>query len=115
MSVATTAYPAGITAFPAAKVESCLRNELLQAVEAAATLKGIRMLPGSAGRSAMSIQIDSLVVVELLCAVEPILNLELPDSVVRAGGYRSINEAVGHLMPRIEKEWQKHKGKGCRK
>lgn len=115
MSVATTTKPAGIATFPATRIEACLRDELLHAVESAASLKGIQMPSSLEAQSSMSIQIDSLVVVELLCAVEPILDFELKDSVVQAGGYRSIDEAMVHLMPRIEKEWRKHKGKGGKK
>jgi hypothetical protein len=115
MSVATATKTAIPAAFPAGEVEACLRSELLHAVTSAATLKGIQIPGDGAAQSAMPIQIDSLVVVELLCAVDPILKLELKDSVVRAGGYHSVNEALVHLMPRIEKEWQKRKGKGGNK
>jgi hypothetical protein len=50
------------------------------------------------------------VVVDILCAVEPIVVFELPDSVVRAGGYRSVENVLGQLLPRIEKLWMKRKG-----
>ncbi|MGB8275955.1 MAG: hypothetical protein WCF16_11895 [Alphaproteobacteria bacterium] len=115
MSIATTTKPASIAAFPAAEVEACLRVELLHAVESAAALKGEQMPSGLEAQLTMPTQIDSLVVVELLFAVEPIVDFALKDTVVRAGGYRSIIEAVGHLIPRIEKEWQKHKSKGGKK
>jgi hypothetical protein len=64
--------------------------------------------PGQIEKAA--VQVDSLVVVSILCAVEPIVGFELPDSVVRAGGYVSVESALGHLLPRIEKEWMKRKG-----
>jgi hypothetical protein len=64
--------------------------------------------PGQIAKAA--VQVDSLVVVSILCAVEPIVGFELPDSVVRAGGYASVESALGHLLPRIEKEWMKRKG-----
>ena len=115
MPIETIAAPAGITAFPSAKVEACLRNDLLQSVASDASLKGIRFPADAPAQSATSIHIDSLVVVELLCGVEPILGFELSDSVVRAGGYSSINQAIEHLMPRIEKTWQKHESKGRKK
>jgi hypothetical protein len=54
--------------------------------------------------------VDSLVVVSILCAVEPIVGFELPESVVRAGGYTSVDSALGQLLPRLEKEWMKKKG-----
>ena len=48
-------------------------------------------------------------VVAILCAVEPIVGFELSESVVRAGGYTSIDNALGQLLPRLEKEWTKKK------
>jgi hypothetical protein len=54
-------------------------------------------------------------VVSLLTAVEPVLGMKLQDSVVKAGGYTSVNHAMERLMPRIEKAWEKHKSKGGKK
>jgi hypothetical protein len=102
--------------FPATAVETRLREELLHSVESIAAIHGVAMPAGMAQQSSMSIQIDSLVVVELLCGVETLLGgATLKDHVVKAGGYGSINEAVGHLMPRIEKEWTKHQNKAGKK
>jgi hypothetical protein len=56
------------------------------------------------------VDVDSLVVVSLLCTVEPHIGFELPESVVRTGGYKSVDAAVEHLLPRIEAEWKKRKG-----
>jgi hypothetical protein len=49
-------------------------------------------------------------IVAILCAIEPIVGFELPESLVRTGGYRSVVTALDHLLPRIEKEWMKKKG-----
>jgi hypothetical protein len=57
-----------------------------------------------------AVEIDSLVVVSILCAVEPILGFDLPESLVRAGGYASVHGALEHLLPRIEKQWTKQNG-----
>jgi hypothetical protein len=111
MPVSTTA-PQAVTAFPKAAVEARLRGELLKSVIADASLRGIALPAAASAQSGISIQIDSLVVVSLLCAVEPILGFELKDSVVRPGGYSSINQAIDQVMPRIEKHWQKHRKGG---
>ena len=104
-----TAYPAAAT-FPVAAVEQCLRDELIETVKAEAMVRGV-VLPAAAAQVAKSpFQVDSLVVVSILCAVEPIVGFELPDSVVRAGGYTSVEGALEHLLPRIEKQWIKRKG-----
>jgi len=97
-------------AFPAAQVEACLRDELLDAAATEAELHGTPWPAEVVAKSAVSIHLDSLVVVEILCAVEPVLGFELREGVVRAGGYLSVDQAIGQLMPRIEQEWQKRKG-----
>ena len=54
--------------------------------------------------------LDSLAVVDILCALDELVGFDLPDRVVRVGGYESIGEALEHLMPQIEKEWRKRYG-----
>jgi len=93
-----------------AAVESCLRVELLEAVESEASVKGIALPSAAADKAAAAVSIDSLVAVTILCAVEPIVGFELPDRVVRAGGYASVEKAVEHLLPGIEKQWAERKG-----
>lgn len=96
--------------FPRAAVEAGLQQELLEAIKNEALIRGITLpaVPGQMAKAAF--QVDSLVVVSILCTVEPIVGFELPDSVVRAGGYTSVEVALLHLLPRIEKEWMKKKG-----
>lgn len=99
-----------IATFPVAAVETCLRGELIEAIKAEASIKGIS-LPTSPGQIAKTaFQVDLLVVVSILCAVEPVVGFELPESVVRAGGYVSVESALEHLLPRIEAQWIKRKG-----
>jgi acyl carrier protein len=98
-------------AFPDAEVEACLAAELIEAAKSEAEIKEIDLPQTTAGLRAMQIAIDSLVVVDLLVSVEPILGFELKDSIVRQGGYASVEDAVSHLLPRIQKEWMKRKGK----
>ncbi len=91
-------------------MSSCLRAELIDAVKAEASIKGVVLPAAPAQIVKAAVHIDSLVVVCILCAVEPIVGFELPESVVRAGGYSSVEGALGHMLPRIEKEWNKRKG-----
>ena len=105
-----TAAPAKTATFPAAAVEKCLVEELVEAIKAEASIRGF-VLPASDGAVVKaSVQVDSLVTVSILCAVEPIVGFELPESVVRTGGYTSVEAAVAHLVPRIEKLWAKKHG-----
>lgn len=102
--------PPVTTAFPQAAVEAKLRAELIDTVKSTAKFKGLQ-LPSAPGHiAAASVQIDSLVCVEILCAVEPIVGFELPEKVVKAGGYGSIEQAIQNLVPRIQAEWSKKKG-----
>ena len=96
--------------FPATAVEECLREELIHIVESRAELQGQTLPSTPAATVAGPFPLDSLEVVEILCRVDELLGFELPDSVVRAGGYKAIDQAIGQLLPRIEKEWLKHKG-----
>ncbi len=73
--------------FPAAAVEAGLRNELLEAVKAEAEIKGSALPATATDIAKTAFQVDSLVVVSILCKIEPIVGFELPDSVVRGGGY----------------------------
>jgi hypothetical protein len=116
MTVSTIAPPAVPTSpakaapFPKAAVEACLRDELMETVKVEAGVKGIALPSAPADIAKTSFQVDSLVVVSILCMVEPIVDFELPDSVVRAGGYASVDSALAHLLPRIETHWIKKKG-----
>jgi len=56
------------------------------------------------------VPLDSLSVVDTLCAVEQVLDIELRDSIVRTGGYNSIEKAIDDLLPKIERVWVKKKG-----
>lgn len=115
MTVSTIAPPAPASStvaapFPRAAVEKCLHDELIETVKAEAGIKGVALPSAPADIAKTSLQVDSLVVVSILCAVEPIVGFELPESVVRAGGYGSVVSALEHLLPRIEAQWIKHKG-----
>lgn len=113
MSVMTLAPPPSVVtapAFPTAAVEADLRSELIEAIKAEAMIRGVT-LPAAAGAIAQTpFQVDSLVVVSILVAIEPLVGFELPESVVRTGGYASVEQAIGQLLPKIEAQWKKRKG-----
>jgi len=107
----TIANPATkVGQFPAAAVRSALRAELIDTVKSESSVKGTILPAASIDIANANVDIDSLVVVSLLVSVEPYVGFELPESVVRTGGYKSINLAVEHLLPRIEAEWKKKMG-----
>jgi hypothetical protein len=98
------------TAFPSAEVADCLQGELIEVVKEDAAIRGLALPVNVEDILSLPAQVDSLVVVAILCAIEPIVGFELPESLVRTGGYRSVVTALDHLLPRIEKEWMKKKG-----
>jgi hypothetical protein len=111
MATTTLAPPTvKIAPFPLATVEAKLRDELVEAVKIEASIRGIALPATLADIAKASVHVDSLVVVSILCTVEPIVGFELPEGVVRAGGYTSVDSALGQLLPRLEKEWTKKKG-----
>lgn len=52
--------------------------------------------------------IDSLVVVDLLLELETHVPFELPESLVQAGGYDSVDEVVQNLLPKVQQRWNQH-------
>lgn len=113
MSVSTLAPPPAVTAtpaFPTAAVEDDLRSELIEAIKAEAAIRGVALPAATDAIAQTPFQVDSLVVVSILCVVEPLVGFELPESVVRTGGYTSVEQAIGQLVPRIEAQWKKRKG-----
>jgi hypothetical protein len=103
MSTTTTAKAATAVPFPAQALEASIRTFLAQEGEMQAVLHG--------GIGPQPV-IDSLVVVEVLLELETHVPFELPESLVQAGGYDSVDEVVQNLMPKLQQRWnQYHKEK----
>jgi acyl carrier protein len=90
--------------FPRAAVEARLRAALAtQAVDQAILRDRPPPLPSA--RSTWEPEIDSLVVVELICAVEEQLGLTLPTSFAPKGGYNSAEECIRDLLTKTGAVW----------
>lgn len=96
--------------FPRAKVIAALTAELIECARAEALVRGIALPPEAPKIVRAAVPMDSLSVVDTLCAVEPVVCFELRESMVRTGGYASIEEALEHLVPKIERMWIRKKG-----
>lgn len=107
---AASSFATPLAAFPKVALQACLSKELIAAVQSIAAVKGVKLPAASSAVAGAAIDVDSLVVVSILCAVEPIVGMELPESVVLTGGYSSVESAVDHLVPRIEAHWASKKG-----
>lgn len=99
-----------VSTFPTNVVVATLRHELTEALTAVAAVEGIAIPQSATELGQHPFEIDSLNAIEILCAIEPLIGMDLKSSVVRAGGYSSINDATATLLPRIEKAWKKHHG-----
>jgi hypothetical protein len=54
--------------------------------------------------------IDSLGVVAALCTIEKYVNFKVPARIIKAGGYRSFEEMLAHLLPQVRTlvlEWRR--------
>jgi hypothetical protein len=97
-------------AYPRARVEAVLLDELVQAVEAEARRKG-RTIPSGSELLSAPIPIDSLAVVEILCVLDPIVGFEVKEEVVKRGGYSSIAEAVHEVATKVKGAWTEYRAK----
>lgn len=96
-----------IVAFPVQVISEALLAELTLLAEGEANIQGIPLPTEPAALRTTYIRLDSLTVVAITCALDDILGFE-PKDIVKSGGYESIDAAMTHLMPRIEKAWLKH-------
>jgi acyl carrier protein len=98
-------------AFSRAAVEARLRAALATQAVDQAVLRD-RPSPAPLVRSAWEPEIDSLVVVELICAVEEQLGLGLPTSFAPQGGYNSAEECIRDLLTKSEAVWNQRNSGG---
>lgn len=84
--------------FPAREVEICIR-EALEAEQAAQTLLRPKLA------SACEPEVDSLVVIELICAIEELLGVTLPTSFAPRGGYGDVEACVSDLIAQTRGVW----------
>jgi hypothetical protein len=100
-----------IPPYPATAVAAVMQEELLRAVRSRFRRKGQPLLIADDELVLLAVEIDSLTVVELLSNLDDILPFIVTESVVKVGGYGSIEAAVKHVDSRIETNWNSyHKG-----
>jgi hypothetical protein len=90
-------------AFPRAAVEVRLRGALATQAADQAVLRD--RPPAPLARSGWEPEIDSIVAVELICAIEEQLGLKLPASFAPKGGYVSAEDCVRDLLAKTEAVW----------
>lgn len=84
--------------FPAAEVETCIRKALDAEQGSQAVL---RERPASA----CDPEVDSLVAVEVICAIEEALGIALPATFAPRGGYENVESCVSDLIAKTRVVW----------
>jgi acyl carrier protein len=94
--------------FPTAEVETCIRDALADQAADQVVLRPDRGTTTTpvAPRS-WEPEIDSLVVVEVICAVEELLGVEISPTFSPKGGYDSTEACVSDLMSEAKATWDK--------
>lgn len=98
--------------YPAASVAAVVQKELLRAVRSRFRRKGQSLPKSDEEVIVLGVEIDSLTVVEMLSNLDDILPFKVTESVVKAGGYGSIEASVKDVLNRIETVWNKHHAGG---
>jgi hypothetical protein len=112
MAITTAPITETIPPYPAAAVATVMREELLRAVRSRFRRKGKPLPIADDEVAILVIEIDSLTVVELLSNLDDLLPFKVTESVVKAGGYGSIEAAVKHVVSRIETKWNNYHAGG---
>jgi hypothetical protein len=84
--------------FPAREVESCIR-------EALDAEHGTQQLLRPQAGSACEPVVDSLVVIEVICAIEEGFGVTLPTSFAPRGGYDDVEACVSDLLSETRAIW----------
>ena len=92
-----TRFPSS-SGFPARDVEDCIRDALDQEFGAQTALR-----PRT--QSSCEPEIDSLVVVEIICAIEGIIGVSLPPTFAPKGGYSDVEACVADLLAETRVVW----------
>lgn len=105
--MATTVSTPQVAAFPAVQVEACIRDALAhQAADQAILRPHVPSVPGIVPGPSWEPEVDSLVAVEIICAVEEMLGLKLPATFSPRGGYDSAEACVNDLMSQAQVVWE---------
>jgi acyl carrier protein len=92
--------------FPAADVEGCIRDALAdQAADQAILRPGRAATAAPVAPRSWEPEIDSLIVVEVICAVEELLGIDIPATFSPKGGYDSVQSCINDLMSEAKSAW----------
>lgn len=100
-------------AFPEAEVIEALKKFWAEETGSSAKTGSPFGAPKKGGGTVFDVrpELDSLRAVEVLLEVEKIIGIELPDTVVKLGGYDGYNEFMDQLVPSIRAFFDKKQNK----
>ena len=87
-----------VGSFPARDIEVCIR-------EAPAAEQSTQKLLRPKVGSACEPEVDSLVVIDVICAIEELLGVRLPTSFAPRGGYDDVEACVSDLLSETRAVW----------
>lgn len=102
MSIAQ--FAGASTAFPLKAVTDCIEAALADQAGTQSVLQGNLAKVSTPG--SWEPEIDSLVTVELICAIEEQLGVTLPQTFIPRGGYASKAECVADLVQQTKAVWE---------
>lgn len=108
--MATLTAPSGL-AFPMQAVVNALTDELVEVAKSEAFVRGIALPATRPAIIKAPVPMDSLTTVDALCVLDAVLGFKLKEDIVKTGGYDSVEEALDHIIPRVQKVWEKRRAK----
>lgn len=108
LPASSTPKPAsGQPAFPSREISSTLRNWWDNEVDFEKSLGDPFGDPNKKGGTVFDLQpeVSSLQAVKVLLELEEIVGFELPDGMVKQGGYSTKEEFVRHLSGQVQTKW----------
>jgi acyl carrier protein len=104
--MATTIATPKVAVFPSAEVETCIRDALAQqAADQAMLRQRLPKTPRITASPSWEPEVDSLVAVEVICAIEELLGVKLPATFSPKGGYETVEACVNDLMSEAKVAW----------
>lgn len=96
--MSTTLSQPHVISFPAEAIEACLRDAIAMAAVDRKGIPDTGAGPGAPASAEWEPEVDSIVALEAILAVEAEFGIELPDDVVPPGGYADLEECVGSML-----------------
>lgn len=100
---------AGVAPFPRRELKNALINLWLRQVKDREDNPLAVRLPAGGTNTVRDIlpALDSLIIVRSLAVLSKILKMKVPTTVVKKGGYDSCQQMLDHLLPILEKFYEK--------